>query len=169
MPARDIDGFAAFAGAILGAAKDWQDLLAGAMPGQRERIARVFLSPEEGGLSLDMPAELSRKLMAYGGEVGQAVLDDFDFAEHRWRRALSVYGVLQGQAAGAQAGWDGGFGAWLAGYTSRTYVRAIAPANREALNTRLAAFAALGETFAPALSLNDFPKPRGVMRITPRV
>ncbi|MCC7268024.1 MAG: patatin-like phospholipase family protein [Caulobacteraceae bacterium] len=169
MPARDIGGFAAFAAAILGAAKDWQDLLAGSMPGQRERIARVFLSPEEGGLSLDMPAELSRRLMAYGGAVGQAVLDDFDFAEHRWRRALSVYGVLQGQAAGARAGWDGGFGAWLSDYTPRTYVRALAPASREALNARLAAFAALGEIFDPALSLSEFPKPRGVMRITPRV
>ena len=169
MPARDIEGFPAFAAAILGAAKDWQDLLAGSMPGQRERIARVFLSPEEGGLSLDMPAELSRKLMAYGGEVGQAVLDDFDFAEHRWRRALSVYAVLQGQAAEAKTGWDGGFGAWLWGYTPRTYVRAVAPANRETLNARLAAFAALGETFSPALSVSDFPKPRGVMRITPRV
>jgi hypothetical protein len=116
-----------------------------------------------------MPPELSRRLMAYGGEVGQAVLDDFDFAEHRWRRALSVYAVLQGQAAGAKAGWDGGFGTWLTGYAPRTYMRAVSPLNREALNARLAAFAALGETFTPALSLNDFPKPRGVMRITPRV
>ena len=169
MPARDIAGFASFAAAILGAAKDWQDLLAGAMPGQRERIARVFLSPDEGGLSLAMPRELSEKLMAYGGDVGQAVLDDFDFAEHRWRRALSVYAVLQGQAAGARSGWDDGFGTWLTSYTPRTYTRAVSPANREALNARLAAFAGLGEAFSPALSLNDFPKPRGVMRITPRV
>lgn len=169
MPARELRGFSDFAGAILGAAKDWQDLLAASMPGQRERIARVFLSPQEGGLSLAMPAELSRKLMTYGGDVGEAVLSDFDFAEHRWRRALSVYAVLQGASQGARTGWERGFETWLAGYTPRTYLRAISPANRDALNARLAAFAALGEAFDPALSLNEFPKPRGAMRITPQV
>ena len=107
--------------------------------------------------------------MSLGGYVGKVVMDDFDFDEHRWRRALSVYAVLQRQAESAQAGWDGGFGSWLTGYAPRTYTRAVSPANREALNARLAAFAALGEVFAPALSLNEFPKPRGAMRITPRV
>lgn len=173
--AHAIEGLGQFAHAILGSAKDWQDQLLASMPGQRERIARVYLDPAaEGGLNLTMPPEVSAKLMGYGRTVGERFAGGgFDFEEHRWRRALVAYEQLERSLGGARHSWtQGGFGAALAAYMpqARSYHR-VGKGDRRDIHRRLAAFAALAEAFEPPIRRKDakFPRPQGRLRIGPDV
>lgn len=168
---RPIDGLGAYAGSILGSAKDWQDQLLSVMPGQRERIARIFLSAEEGGLNLTMPEERSAALMGYGLSVGQKFAGGaLDFDEHRWRRALVAYDQLEQAAAGGDRVWNGGFGAWLAAYLAdpKSY-RSVTKTDRRNLHRRLGMFAALSGSFKPFIKNKGrkFPRPIGKLRIGP--
>src|SRR5690606_9191070 len=47
-----------FVGAMIDTMKDWRDTVQTSMPGYRERVVEVALSAKEGGLNLDMPADL---------------------------------------------------------------------------------------------------------------
>ena len=170
-----IHGLADFASSILGAAKDWQDQLLSAMPGQRERIAHVYLDPKaEGGLNLTMSPELSQKLMGYGREVGQGFAGGaMNFDEHRWRRTLVVYEQLQTTLHGMYEAWNGGgYGAWFAAYAPKaeTY-RGSSLAERQAMHDRLGAVAAADAAFHPPTAQgrggNKFPRPTGRLRIVP--
>ncbi|MEX7044703.1 hypothetical protein AB2C71_32300, partial [Pseudomonas aeruginosa] len=75
LPARETVSVSSLFGLILRAAKDWQDQLLSTMPGQRERIAHVMLSADEGGLNLTLPPERARALMFRGLEVGRRFAD----------------------------------------------------------------------------------------------
>lgn len=168
---RPIEGLGAYAGSILGSAKDWQDQLLSTMPGQRERIARVFLSDKEGGLNLTMPEERSSVLMGYGLSVGQKFAGGaLDFDEHRWRRALVAYDQLEQAAAGGDRVWNGGYSAWLAAYIAdpKSY-RSVAKTDRQNLHRRLGMFAALAGGFKPFIKNRGrkFPRPIGKLRIGP--
>lgn len=114
---KEIRSLRDFAWQILSSAKDWQDQLLSEITGQRERIARIFLTDKEGGLNLDMPPELSRQLMRWGYEAGRKFKEgEFDFDEHRWRRLLVLYKHLQQTLDSIDRIWDGGFGDWYARY-----------------------------------------------------
>lgn len=173
MPVRPIDGLGAYVGSILGSAKDWQDQMLGTMPGQRERIARVFLSAKEGGLNLTMPPGRSGALMRYGQEVGARFAGGaLDFDEHRWRRALVAYDQLEDAALATGAIWDGGYGDWLAHYlTDPKSYRSITDDERARIHARLAAFAALKAAFTPPIpnKRTKLPRPIGRLRIGPNV
>jgi hypothetical protein len=174
LPVHGIAGLGAFAGSILGAAKDWQDALLGGMPGQRERIARVMLSENEGGLNLTMPAERSEALMRYGQEVGQRFANGaLDFDEHRWRRALVSYEQLEHVVTGQERVWNAeGYGPWFAHYApnAKSYKR-LTLADRKAIHARLGALAGQVGAFTPAILAPDskFPRPTGRLRIVPDV
>lgn len=171
LPAREIGDLGGFVGSIFGAAKDWQDQLLATMPGQRERIAHVLLSPDEGGLNPSMPPALSRTLMHRGLTVGRAFADGaLNFDEHRWRRALNVYEQLEGTTAATEARWRGGFGAWLLDYMGRPRsYKGVTGADRTRIHDRLGAFARLAERFAPPIANRDdkLPRPSGRLRIGP--
>ena len=171
--AHPIDGLPGFLFSILGAAKDWQDQLLGAMPGQRERIARVYLDPTEGGLNLTMPPERSRRVMGYGREVGSGfAAGALDFDEHRWRRTLVVYEQLQTNLGAMSEVWNRGYGAWFTGYSVKaaTY-RESSLAERRAMHDRLGAVAAVDAAFEPPIQQgsrrNKFPRPSGRLRVVP--
>lgn len=174
IPVRPIESLGGYAASILGSAKDWQDQLLATMPGQRERIARVFLSNAEGGLNLTMPETRSTALMTYGQIVGQRFAKGaLDFDEHRWRRALVAYDQLEEVIAETEGLWSvGGFGGWLAGYLAhpRSYQK-VTPTERAAVHARLAAFATLAQTFTPQIKnkRGKFPRPIGRLRIGPNV
>jgi hypothetical protein len=174
LPVHPIAGLGAFAGAILGAAKDWQDALLGGMPGQRERIARVMLSAKEGGLNLTMPAERSRALMRYGQEVGRRFANGaLDFDEHRWRRALVSYEQVAHAVAVHDRAWNAaGYGPWFASYAphAKSYKK-LTQADRKAIHARLGAMAKQVTTFTPPILAPDskFPRPSGRLRIVPDV
>ena len=92
---KDIRGFASFFMAAFNTAKDWQDTLQTKLPGHAERIVEVRLDPKEGGLNLSMPKETILRLGAYGRQAGQKLVNDFDFNEHRWRRALAFFSGME--------------------------------------------------------------------------
>jgi hypothetical protein len=96
LPVRPITGVIGFAMAIVNTAKDWQDTLQRLLPGYSERIVEVRLSREEGGMNLDMDATTIDRIAGYGREAGDRILNEFDFDEHRWRRAITT--LPQGEA-----------------------------------------------------------------------
>lgn len=141
------------------------------MPGQRERIARIFLAESEGGLNLAMPEARSTALMHYGLEAGRKFAEGaLDFDEHRWRRALVAYEQLEQAVAGTEKIWTAEYGAWLAAYLQhpKSY-RGVTMTDRANIHARLAAFAALGATFEPPIKQKrrKFPRPSGRLRISP--
>lgn len=170
LPITDIRSVLGFGGALLGAVMDWQDTLLAGMPGQRERIIRVALAKEEGGLNLDMPPERSRKLMAYGRQAGQKLNAEFVFEEHKWRRALVVYEQLEMAVEATGRAWSGGFGTWLKGYAPASY-KENKGETRDQVEARLEKFVKLEDDFQPSLRgrRGQFPKPTGRLRITPDV
>jgi predicted acylesterase/phospholipase RssA len=172
LPVAEVKGLLSFVSGILDAAKDWQDNVLSGMPGQRERIARVMLSPSEGGLNLTMPPERSAALMAYGREVGQLFAGgQLDFDEHRWRRALVAYEQLEAAVLGTERTWKaGGFGAWLKGYMqlSKSYAK-VGKTDRANIRARINGFAGLAKLFTPPMANKDgkLPRPPGRLKIGP--
>ncbi|MDI1328280.1 MAG: patatin-like phospholipase family protein [Brevundimonas sp.] len=163
----------AFAMGLLGSAKDWQDALLSVMPGQRERIARVYLSPDEGGLNLSMPKARSLALMGYGKAVGAGFAGGaLNFDEHRWRRALVAYDQLEDAVRSLDAVWtEGGFDAFLAAYDKPLSYKKAA-GDRDRIHQRLGAVADLWTTvFQPPVAAKDkkMPRPEGRLRIGPDV
>lgn len=78
----------AFAMSLFDSAKDWQDSLQSILPGYRERIVCVNLTPDEGGMNLKMAPGTIRRLTELGGKAGAEINTHFDLNEHRWRRYL---------------------------------------------------------------------------------
>lgn len=94
-PIYPVEGLFGFVGAILDTARNWQDTLQSQLHGYSERIVEVRLDDDkEGGLNLDMDRETVAYLSALGGKAGETILADFDFNEHRWRRALTMLPTL---------------------------------------------------------------------------
>ena len=119
-PASPIDSLAAFGWSIISSAKDWQDQLLSEIPGQRERIATVFLASNEGGLNLAMSSARSTKLMQFGQIAGERIGTVFSWDEHLWRRSLifaEAHGQLSEKLVATYDGVaPGGFAQWFAGY-----------------------------------------------------
>lgn len=108
LPINGVDGLGQFAGAILNAAKDWQDTLQSLLPGYAERIVEIRLDPKrEGGLNLTMDPATIAELGEYGRQAGAALVRDFDFDEHRWRRALSLLPKLEEALEGFERTYAG--------------------------------------------------------------
>jgi len=95
LPVTPISGLLSFLAAILNTAKDWQDTLQSLLPGYSERIVSIALDPDkEGGLNLDMDRQTIVDLSRYGEDAGNILAKDFDFDEHRYRRAISTLPTL---------------------------------------------------------------------------
>lgn len=162
-----------FAWQILNSAKDWQDQLTSEITGQRERIARIFLSRSEGGLNLAMSAETSRQLMAWGYEAGSRFKNgDFSFDEHRWRRLLVLYRHLDENLAAVERVWDEGFGDWYEAYAPlvKSYKRLTLRDRAHIADTMRALMAAQqgGAPEAIADAQDKLPRKVGVLKVAPR-
>lgn len=109
IPVREVKGIAGFLFSILNTAKDWQDTLQSLLPGYAERIVEIRLDDSsEGGLNLAMGGETIARLADYGREAGQTLVSDFDFDEHRYRRALSLLPTLEGSLEGLSKSYAAG-------------------------------------------------------------
>jgi predicted acylesterase/phospholipase RssA len=171
IPINAIDTLPSFFGSVFYSAKDWQDQLLGGITGQRERIARIFLTPSEGGLNLDMKPEVSRALMSYGLEAGKLFTSGkFDFDEHRWRRLLAFYRNTTDWLDRAGVAWHGGYQSWYPRYAPRALSYKLSGKSRNAL------FAALDVTLAAPLPeyrlsarivSRQFPRKAGKLRNVP--
>jgi len=110
--------------------------------------------------------------MSYGLEVGSLFANGaLDFDEHRWRRTLVAYDRLEDTVFATQRLWsEGKYEEWLTGYIDRVdSYKNVTKAEREKLIARIAAFAALSQSFSPEIvnKRKKFPNPAGRLRIGP--
>ncbi|HEU4942185.1 MAG TPA: hypothetical protein VFT18_02905 [Gaiellaceae bacterium] len=82
---------------LLNAARNWRDNMQAELPGYRDRICQIRLSAEEGGLNLNMPAEIVDELVKRGVLAGETVTnaDTFDWNKHRITRYWTMMQMLQ--------------------------------------------------------------------------
>lgn len=90
----EISSLGGFIGGIFNSARNWQDSSQTLMPGYRERVARIFLTGQEGGLNLEMDGDVVKTLGDLGKIAGHK-LRDLDLGEHQWRRLLATYSALE--------------------------------------------------------------------------
>jgi hypothetical protein len=164
-PVRSIGEFAA---AILTAARVWQFSMQSALPGYRERIAHVALDKQEGGLNLNMPPHIVKRLTRYGELAGKKFLTDFSFDEHRWRRFLVSFDCLDKTLVELQEQYEQAYRTFISEYPDNA---ASYEQTKLWLGEVRAALEALDDVIAkepPHLHTGgQIPRPRCKMRITP--
>jgi predicted acylesterase/phospholipase RssA len=79
---------------IVSTMQNWNDNTVSRMPGVRDRVVRLRLKDQEGGMNLNMPAKLIETIAERGGAAGQVLIDRY---------------VVQN---GGPAGNNGTWGAW---------------------------------------------------------
>jgi predicted acylesterase/phospholipase RssA len=86
-----------FFGQILNAARNWRDNMQAELPGYRDRICQIRLTGEQGGLNLNMPADVVKALVERGSAAGEKVAspDSFDWNKHRITRFRTMMQMLQ--------------------------------------------------------------------------
>jgi predicted acylesterase/phospholipase RssA len=118
-----------FAGAFITTMQNWSDNTLSRLPGYRDRVRPVPLTPEEGGLNLNMPKERIDALTARGVAAGDELIARFsasatepsmNWNNHRWIRMRSSLASLETMlqqidhaCAQPQAG-DVDFESWVA-------------------------------------------------------
>ena len=127
----ETSGLGSFLGGLLDAARNWQDSMLAQLPGYRERVVRIALKSEEGGLNLEMKTATIRDLTRLGELAARRLAgtsavagQNFDFEEHRYRRLLSATSAFNESLVTIAAGFekdpevDGteSLGAFLASY-----------------------------------------------------
>jgi hypothetical protein len=93
-----------FVMAIIKTMQNWTDTTLCKLPGYRDRIVRVPLTPEEGGLNLDMPEERISRLAHRGVLAAEELIRHFDvpaanevmnWDNHRWLRFRTAMASLE--------------------------------------------------------------------------
>ncbi|KRE54667.1 patatin-like phospholipase family protein [Phycicoccus sp. Soil748] len=178
-----------FAKAILDTMQNWNDLLQLPLPGFRDRIAHVSLSPEEGGMNLAMPPSRIAALARRGQLAGQVLRERFSlpgengwtgWENHRWlrlRTSLSLVEVAGGQVeralgpAGSHPDGTHSFKDLLdlpvGGAPSYNWENQT---QRRRARTAVAALAGASPTDVPETQRlgHKAPQPMPALRITPR-
>jgi predicted acylesterase/phospholipase RssA len=170
IPVNTIGGVIPFLGAILGAAKDWQDIMQSVLSGYRERIAHIALTTEEGGLNLTMGKEKVRLLSRFGYLAG-GQMHRFDFDEHRWRRYLVALARLEETLHGLTSSYESSYRDFLAEYAgrARSYQQPDGWIDEALINTDALMRIAAQTLDNPLHARGDIPKPETDIRITPRI
>lgn len=104
----------AFASSILDAARCWQDVTLGGLPGNASRIVGIRLSDDEGGLNLNMPPQTIETMTDLGREAGAKLIDVFatgtpeaeGWQLHRWIRYRATMGAITRWVAGFASGYQ---------------------------------------------------------------
>jgi hypothetical protein len=92
---KPITGVFPFIGAILNTMQNWVDTAQTLLPGYRDRVIHIHLTPDEGGMNLNMPEERITALSKRGQSAGRQLRDDFKWEGHRWTRYLNSMARLQ--------------------------------------------------------------------------
>jgi predicted acylesterase/phospholipase RssA len=114
-----VESLVDFLGAIFNAMQNWNDNTQSVLPGYRDRIVTVFLSPTEGGLNLDMPPDILGRLRARGAAAGKMIASRFeapsllapgngsmDWENHRWLRFRSTMGAMRSYLRTFARAWE---------------------------------------------------------------
>jgi hypothetical protein len=168
---KHFDGLGGFVGALVDAIQAFLDNMQARAPGFRDRIVRIYLEPDEGGLNLSMPAEVLDRLSKRGQAAGARIVERFlketpsGWDNHRWVRLRLLLGRLDP----------------LLRQFFRNHAAATPLANppsypftgpqRNAAQSTVTALSALGQALEQAGSdlAADAPRPVPELRITPRV
>lgn len=67
---------------VVATMQNWRDSVQGRAAGQRDRIVSIFLDPDEGGLNLNMAADMLKSAARKGDLAGKALVGQFNFANH---------------------------------------------------------------------------------------
>lgn len=94
-----------FISALLSTMQDWSDNEQSNLLSARQRIVRIPLLQEEGGLNLTMPPELIDKLIERGRKAGEK-FGEFDEEQHRWTRFVSSMVSFAESHAGMKKVWN---------------------------------------------------------------
>jgi predicted acylesterase/phospholipase RssA len=108
--------FGGFLSAILATMQNWNDNSLSRMPGVRDRIARVRLRPDEGGMNLDMDASTIDAVAGRGLQAAQDLIERFrapdgqaatpGWDDQRFIRLSLLLKMLEARAAGVVAALD---------------------------------------------------------------
>jgi predicted acylesterase/phospholipase RssA len=96
LPSYTIKGLPSFVNALLATTRGYRDKLQASLPSYLERVVTVFLSPNEGGLNLDMSPEIVQGIFKKGERAG-ALIHEFNYDEHRWVRSLVLASRLEAE------------------------------------------------------------------------
>jgi predicted acylesterase/phospholipase RssA len=106
--------------ALFDAARNWRDRTLAREPGVRDRVVRIRLEDDEGGLNLKMPQALVTKLAGHGVGAAERFLDHFvknvvpkdghnhpmGFDNQRWMRLRTLLSVLRDQSESIRRSLD---------------------------------------------------------------
>jgi len=186
-PRIHIGGTADFLRAVFQTAQSHRDVSQSGLPSFRERIAQVFLRSHEGGLNLDMPESVMKKMHDKGVHAARLLIERYvagtglaqGYREHLWVRLQVLVAELEREFARLRArhpaDWrrtlGGEIGAllneqgsaspeWYRRHGSEWCVRALA--RLQALLDLIARWEAEDDCFS-----GNPPRPRGILRITP--
>jgi predicted acylesterase/phospholipase RssA len=110
---KTITGVVPFIGAILNTMQNWVDTAQTRLPGYRDRVIHISLTPDEGGMNLNMPEERITALSTRGKAAGHLLATAFDWEGHRWTRYLSAMGQLQNKLEAMDRVYTAGFDEFL--------------------------------------------------------
>jgi Patatin-like phospholipase len=108
-----LDGFVQFVRAILDTMQNWMDNSQTEVPGYRDRIVVIKHSTEEGGMNLNMSADLIDRFARRGQLAGQLLVDrfahpsskEFAWGNHRWVRFRSGMRLIEDMHAKVYRGF----------------------------------------------------------------
>jgi len=114
---RTIGSLPAFFWSIFGTAQNYRDTAQARLPGYNERVVRVRLKPDEGGLNLRMPRQTIAAIVRKGQLAGRALLPQepeaaarrrggFKFDDHRWVRLVVLLSEIDQQLRDMRAAYD---------------------------------------------------------------
>jgi predicted acylesterase/phospholipase RssA len=95
---RPVESVTRFVWSMFDTAMNYRDTTQLMLPSYKERAVQIRLDgTREGGLNLNMPAEILQNLQQYGHDAGELLRDGFDFDRHRWVRFRVLMGELERQ------------------------------------------------------------------------
>lgn len=172
-----------FVWAIIATMQNWTDATQGRLPGYRDRIVRVPLTPDEGGLNLDMPPERIAGLTQRGAQAAELLLAHFDvpaghavmtWDNHRWIRLRAYLAALEKSlkqldtACGNPENGDVDYETWLESLTTGAGPKApsymMTKAQVQAALATLHALRGIPELWSATPAAGEAPRPRPVLR-----
>jgi predicted acylesterase/phospholipase RssA len=111
-----------FVGAMATTMQNWVDNAQMRMPGYRDRIVTIYLSPDEGGMNLDMDADRIAALSTRGGQAADLLVERYatppadGWRNHRWVRYRSVMAMLERMLEHMDRSWDADPGMSVSSY-----------------------------------------------------
>ncbi len=117
-PFNPIEGLFAFLGAIFNVMQNWSDATLAELPGFRDRIVTIELTPAEGGLQLNLDEQRVEDLKGRGTLAGRFLVERFaapstlepgggmSWENHRWLRYRTTMATLRAYLARFDAGYN---------------------------------------------------------------